>query len=344
MILEILKEARLKGVSDVHMTSDNCVLYRLHGELSNASNVDIFKPEDVYRMLFSIMNEAQRKKFITDKDIDFSFQDPEKFRFRVNAFHTMRGPAAVFRTIKSQATTLEQLKAPPIITELATSTKGMILVVGPTGSGKSTTLAAMIDHVNSNFNRHIITIEDPIEFVHKNKKSLINQRELGSSVGSFATALKSALREDPDIILVGEMRDPDTIQLALTAAETGHLVFSTLHTNSAAKTINRVIDVFPPESKATIRSLLAGSIRAVISQRLIRSADGEGRNAAYEIMIANSSIRNLIREDKIPQVNSIIEISKKLGMITIKESIKELLEQGKISKETAEDELSNNES
>lgn len=343
MILELLTEARTRGASDVHMTSDYPVLYRLHGELVNSSIIQVFKPDDVYRMLFSIMNEAQRKTYVANKELDFSFQDPEKNRFRVNAFHTMRGPAAVFRTIKSQVTSLEQLHAPEIITELSCATKGLILVVGPTGSGKSTTLCAMVDYVNQHFSRHIITVEDPIEFVHYNKKSLINQRELGSSVASFAVALKSALREDPDIILVGEMRDPDTIQLALTAAETGHLVFSTLHTNSAAKTINRVIDVFPPESKATIRSLLAGSIKAVISQRLIKSADGHGRHAAYEIMIANPSIRNLIREDKIAQINSIIELSKKSGMCLLRDSIKSLAEQGKISAETAEEELSNNE-
>lgn len=342
MIVEILKEAREKGASDIHMTSDNSVLFRLHGELTNCSVIDKFKPEDVYRMLFSIMNEAQRKTYVSTKELDFSFQDPEKNRFRVNAFHTMRGPAAVFRTIKSQVTPLEDLNAPPIITELACSTKGLILVVGPTGSGKSSTLCAMIDYVNKNFSRHIITVEDPIEFVHQNKKSLINQRELGASVASFAVALKSALREDPDIIFVGEMRDPETIQLALTAAETGHLVFSTLHANSAAKTINRIIDVFPAESKATIRSLLSGSIRAVISQKLIRNIDGNGRFAAHEIMVANSSIRNLIREDKIAQINSIIELSKKEGMLLMRDSIKMLAEKGKISQETAEEELSNN--
>lgn len=333
---KILSYAKKQGCSDVHITTGAVPMVRIDGDVAPIPGTSPLGEAQVYEMIHSVMNENQKKVYAEKLELDFAIQIGEDLRFRVNAFHTINGPAAAFREIPNGIKTLSDLHVPEAVRGLGNLSKGLVLVVGPTGSGKSTTLAALIDHINSNQEVHIITIEDPVEFVHKNKKALVNQREVGVSTLSFANALKSALREDPDVILVGELRDVETIQLALTAAETGHLVLATLHTSSAAQTINRIIDVFPSEDKAVVRSMLSSSIRAVVSQRLLKK-EGGGRCAAYEVMIANVSIRNLIREDKLPQINSIMELGKKAGMCTMKDSIAELLERGFISKETAED-------
>lgn len=273
-------------------------------------------------------------------EVDFSFEIPGLARFRVNVFIQNRGIGAVFRTIPSDILSLEQLKAPPIFKDISSFPHGIVLVTGPTGSGKSTTLAAMIDYVNKNFASHILTIEDPIEFVHKPILSLINQREVHRDTKSFNNSLRSALREDPDVILVGELRDLETMRLALTAAETGHLVFGTLHTSSAAKTIDRIIDVFPAEEKEMIRSMLSESLRAVISQTLIKNTSG-GRIAAHEIMLATAAIRNLIREGKIPQMHSVIQTSNQLGMQTLDQNLRQLVDNGVITKESARTKAAN---
>lgn len=285
-------------------------------------------------MIYTIMTDQQRSEFERDWEIDFAISFGDNMRFRVNAFNNISGPAAVMRTIPTEILSLTQLGTPPVFAELCELHKGLILVTGPTGSGKSTTLAAMIDHINQTYSKHILTIEDPVEFVHQSKKSLINQREVGRDTSSFARALKSSLREDPDIILVGELRDLETIQLALTAAETGHLVMGTLHTNSAPETIDRVIDVFPAQDKEMVRSMLSVALQAVITQTLLKKREG-GRVAAHEIMIATPAIRNLIRENKIPQLYSSIQMGAKLGMKTMKESIFQLLNEGVIVEQTA---------
>ena len=342
MIEKILTYAKKQGCSDVHITTGAAPTLRVDGEIRAIPDAPLLTDAQVLEMLHSVMNDFQKKTYQDRWELDFSIQIKENLRFRVNAFRTINGAAAVFREIPTEVKSLSSLHAPEIVRSLANSRKGLILVVGPTGSGKSTTLAGMIDYINSTHSHHIITVEDPVEFVHKSRKSLINQREVGNSTFSFANALKSALREDPNVILVGELRDVETIQLALTAAETGHLVLGTLHTSSAAQTINRIIDVFPPQDKPVIRTMLSSSIKAVISQRLLKKVSG-GRCAAYEIMLANSSIRNLIREDKIPQINSIIELGKKNGMCLMKDSVAELLLKGFISQETADEALSANE-
>lgn len=343
MIEKLLTYAKKQGCSDLHITTGAVPMLRIDGDIAPIPGASTLTSDQILEMLHSIMSENQKKFYQEKMELDFSTQVvSENLRFRVNAFRTIYGPAAVFREIPTEVKSLSALHVPEAIRELASAKKGLVLVVGPTGSGKSTTLAALIDHINSNHSHHILTIEDPVEFVHKNKKSLINQREVGNNTMSFAAALKSALREDPDVILVGEMRDIETIHLALTAAETGHLVLGTLHTSSSAQTINRIIDVFPSEDKAVIRTMLSTSIKAVISQRLLKKKGG-GRCAAYEVMLANSSIRNLIREDKIPQINSIIELGKKAGMCLMKDSINELLSKGFIEQETADEALLANE-
>ncbi|MDF7675349.1 type IV pilus twitching motility protein PilT [Neisseriaceae bacterium ESL0693] len=320
--------------SDLHLSAGLPPMIRVNGDIRRI-NLPEQNAEEVGKMITSIMNDQQRKVYQQNLECDFSFELPNVSRFRVNAFNTQRGPAAVLRSIPSKVLTLEDLKAPEVFRHIAETPRGLVLVTGPTGSGKSTTLAAMVDYINDTDAAHILTIEDPIEFVHQSKKSLVNQRELHEHTLSFANALKSALREDPDVILVGEMRDPETIGLALTAAETGHLVFGTLHTTGAAKTIDRIVDVFPAGEKEMVRSMLSESLRAVISQTLLKTKDGQGRVAAHEIMISTSAVRNLIRENKIAQLGSMIQTGQKYGMQTLDQCLQRLVREGKVSLEVA---------
>ena len=310
-------------------------MIRVDGELRKVNLPDL-DAKTVHSLLYDIMTDSQRKMYEQNWETDFSFDIPKLSRFRVNVFQQERGPAGVFRAIPSRIATIEELNLPHVLQTLSNKKNGLILVTGPTGSGKSTTLAAMIDQLNKTRYEHILTIEDPIEFVHLSQKCLINQREVHQHTKSFSAALRSALREDPDIVLVGEMRDPETIQLALTAAETGHLVFATLHTNSAAKTINRIIDVFPAGEKEMVRSMLSESLQAVISQSLIKRIGG-GRVAACEIMLCTPAIRNLIREDKIAQMYSSIQTGHELGMQTLDMHLKVLVDNHAISKAIARD-------
>lgn len=333
-ISELLKFSVQNGTSDLHLSAGLSPMMRINGDIERL-NFSALEHKDVQEMLHSIMDEHQRKFYETELECDFSYEIPNVSRFRVNAFNQSRGAAAVFRIIPTQILTLEQLKCPPIFTEISAKPRGIVLVTGPTGSGKSTTLAAMIDYINKNKQQHILTVEDPIEFVHKPNKSLINQREVGMQTKSFANALRSALREDPDVILVGEMRDLETIRLAITAAETGHLVFGTLHTSSAAKTIDRIVDVFPAEEKDMVRAMLSESLQAVISQTLLKLRDGSGRIAAHEIMIGTPAIRNLIRENKVAQMYSSIQTGQQYGMQTLDQCLVALLRRDLISKEAA---------
>ena len=333
-ITELLVHTKKNNASDLHLASNHPPVMRINGDILPLKTEKL-SPEDVKNLIYSIMTESQRAIYERDLELDFAIQFGEDLRFRVNAFNTIIGPSASFRGIPTKIHSLDDLKMPEILKKLSFLNKGLILVTGPTGSGKSTTLAAMINHINTNTARHIITVEDPVEFVHKSKKCLINQRELGTSTSSFGRALKSALREDPDVILVGEMRDLETIQLALTAAETGHLVMGTLHTNSAAKTIDRIIDVFPGQDKGLIRSMLSGSLEAIIAQTLIKTSDGKGRVAGLEVLLGTSAVRNLIREGKIPQIYSLLQIGSKIGMRTMKDSVYDLLEKGIITAEAA---------
>ncbi|MDC3344366.1 type IV pilus twitching motility protein PilT, partial [Pseudomonadales bacterium] len=303
-------------------------------------NVPALDSKEVYGLIYEIMNDKQRKEFEEFLECDFSFEIPGIARFRVNAFNQNRGAAGVFRTIPSKVLSMEDLGMGDIFRQIAQSTRGLITVTGPTGSGKSTTLAAMMDFVNANKYEHILTIEDPIEFVHESKKSLVNQREVHRDTLGFSAALRSALREDPDIILVGEMRDMETIRLALEAAETGHVVFGTLHTSSAAKTVDRIIDVFPAAEKSMIRSMLSESLQAVISQNLLKKVGG-GRVAAHEIMMCTPAIRNLIREDKVAQMYSAIQTGGQLGMQTLDQCLKDLIKRGLITKEAAQSKAKN---
>lgn len=329
-LIELLNFGVKNKASDLHLSSGMPPMIRVHGEVKKL-NVPALDKSEVTTMINDIMNEQQRKAFDEHLECDFSFEVAGLARFRVNAFNMNRGTAAVLRTIPSKVLSLTELKAPPLFAQLMSKPKGLILVTGPTGSGKSTTLAAMIDYYNENEAGHILTVEDPIEFVHVCKKSLINQREVGVQTKSFSNALRSALREDPDMILVGEMRDLETIRLALTAAETGHLVLGTLHSSSAAKTINRIIDVFPEAEKDMVRTMLSESIEAIISQSLLKTKDGQGRVAAHEVMIGTPAIRNLIRENKISQMYSSIQTGQALGMQTMDQCLMNLVKTGKIA-------------
>src|SRR5512132_643485 len=332
-ITELLAFAVKNKASDLHLSAGLPPLIRVHGDIRRI-NLPPMEHEDVHAMVYDIMSDSQRKMYEEFLECDFSFAVPNLARFRVNAFNQQRGAAAAFRTIPSKVLSLEELNAPKVFAELTTRPRGLILVTGPTGSGKSTTLAAMVNHVNESEYGHVLTIEDPIEFVHESKKCLINQREVGPHTLSFANALKSALREDPDYILVGEMRDLETIRLALTASETGHLVFGTLHTSSAAKTMDRIVDVFPAAEKDMVRAMLSESIVAVISQTLLKTKDGQGRIAAHEIMVGTPAIRNLIRENKVAQMYSSIQTSQSVGMQTLDQCLVELVKRNMV--QTAE--------
>ncbi len=322
-IAELLAFSQNNKASDLHISAGMPPMIRVDGDVKRI-NLPVLDSETVMKMIFDIMNDKQRKTYEENLEVDFSFEIPNVARFRVNAFNQDRGPAAVFRTIPSVVLSLEDLDAPSIFREIVMKPRGLVLVTGPTGSGKSTTLAAMLDYVNEKQRSHILTVEDPIEFVHQSKKCLINQRELNKDTHSFENALRSALREDPDIILVGELRDLETIRLAMTAAETGHLVLGTLHTSSAPKTIDRIVDVFPAEEKSMVRSMLSESLQAVISQTLLKKVGG-GRVAAHEIMIGTSAIRNLIREDKVAQMYSMIQTGQNEGMQTLDQCLLNLV-------------------
>ncbi len=333
-INELLAFTKKNKASDLHLTTGQAPMLRINGDILPI-RVNALTSDDITAMLYSVMSEKNRVEYEQEYEVDFAVHLAKEGRFRVNAFHTINGPAATLRSIPSKVQTLEELLLPKIVEDICNRTKGLILVTGPTGSGKSTTLASMINYMNLYQNRHIITIEDPVEFVHKSNSCLINQREVGSSTKSFAKALRSAMREDPDVILVGELRDLDTIRLALTAAETGHLVLATLHTSSASKTIDRIIDVFPEGDKPMARTMVASSIEAIVTQLLVKTADNAGRLAVHEILIANSAVRNLIRDNKIPQIHSIMQVSSKIGMKVMRESVYALMEEGIISKEEA---------
>lgn len=331
--LNQLLEFTLKNqASDLFISSGQVPMVRLHGKMRSIQ-CGFLSTEDILEMLYSIMTDAQKKLYQEEKETDFAIEFEDKARFRVNAFNNTEGSAAVFRIIPTKIPSLDDLNAPEAFKGFAKLERGLVLVTGPTGSGKSTTLASMINYINENSAKHILTIEDPVEFMHTSKNSLINHREVGNSTHSFAKALKSALRESPDVILVGEMRDIETISLALTAAETGHLVFGTLHTSSAPQTINRIIDVFPTGDKAMVRSMLSSSLQAVIAQTLLPKKDGSGRVGAFEILVCNSAVRNLIREDQIPQIYSMMQVGQKQGMQTLQKHIEELVGKGIVSQD-----------
>lgn len=330
-ITELLDFSVKHNASDLHLSAGVPPMVRIDGEVRKLG-IPALSHSDVHKLIFDIMNDKQRNEYESRLEVDFSFELSNLGRFRINAFNQSRGCSAVFRTIPMQIPSLEQLEAPDIFTDIANLERGLVLVTGPTGSGKSTTLAAIIDYINQTQNKHILTIEDPIEFVHNNKKCLISQREVHRDTHSFQNALRSALREDPDIILVGELRDQETISLALTAAETGHLVFGTLHTSSAAKSIDRIIDVFPGNDKDMVRSMLSESLRAVIAQQLLKRTEG-GRVACHEMMITTPAIRNLIREDKVAQMYSMIQTGAAHGMQTMEQHSKQLLSKGVVQLE-----------
>lgn len=333
MIKEILKYSVKNHCSDIHIVSGQQAIVRFNGDIERIENSNIFSRKQVDEIIISLLNKNQIEKFKQKHEIDFAFALEDGTRFRANAFETFHGNAIAFRPILNQVQTLQDLYAPQNITDLLKRRRGLVIVSGPTGCGKSTTLAAMIDYINQNYACNIITIEDPIEYLHKSKKSLISQREVGTHTNSFAQALKASLRENPDIILVGELRDLETFSLALTAAETGHLVLATLHTSSAVNAITRIIDVFPANEQMMIRSMLANSLNAIILQRLVKTKENK-RRAAFEVLISNNSVRNLIRENKIAQINSMMEIGSKHGMITMKDSIQQLFESGLIDEKS----------
>jgi twitching motility protein PilT len=334
-ITELLAFSAKQGASDLHLSAGLPPMIRVDGDVRRI-NLPPLEHSEVHGLIYEIMNDKQRKDFEEFLETDFSFEVPGVARFRVNAFNQNRGAGAVFRTIPSKVLTMEDLDMGQVFKDISMVPRGLILVTGPTGSGKSTTLAAMVDYINDNRYDHILTIEDPIEFVHESKKCLLNQREVHRDTHGFNEALRSALREDPDIILVGELRDLETIRLALTAAETGHLVFGTLHTTSAAKTIDRIIDVFPAEEKDMVRSMLSESLNAVISQTLLKKVNG-GRIAAHEIMIGTPAIRNLVREGKVAQMYSSIQTGAGVGMKTLDQCLEELVQKRQITRDTAKE-------
>ena len=336
-ITALLKFTLENKGSDLHLSGGNQPIVRIDGDLQRIKT-DVLTGDMIRSLLFSVMTEENRAQYERDMELDFAISLGHDARFRVNAFTNRAGSAAVFRVIPTKMPTLDELDCPPIFKRFAELEKGLVLVTGPTGSGKSTTLAAMINHINENYQKHILTIEDPVEFFHHSKKSLVNHREVGNDTVSFPRALKSALREDPDIILVGEMRDYETIGLALTAAETGHLVFGTLHSSSAAKTVDRIIDVFPADDKEMVRAMLSSSVQGVISQALLKR-EGGGRAAAHEIMVGTNAVRNLIRENQLAQVYSMIQTGARYGMQTIQDSITDLVAAGIVSRETANEYL-----
>ena len=334
-INDLLKYAIDSGASDLHLSVGSKPMVRINGSMMHL-NMETMTQDMMESILPQVMTDDQRNKFYQDKEIDFSTQLDGKGRFRVNFFSQLNGLAGVFRTIPQVIKSFEELGIPPVLQELSLKDRGLILLTGPTGSGKSTTLATMVDHINENRSCHIITIEDPVEYFQSSKNSLINQRELGANTHSFGNALRAALREDPDVILVGEMRDLETTSLSLTAAETGHLVLSTLHTSSAVKAIDRIIDIYPEGQKTQIRSMLSESLLAVIAQKLVPNKDGKGRTPACEVMIANTAIRNLIREDRIFQISSLMQSGGVDGMLTLDQDLQRLVSQGAIDRSTAE--------
>lgn len=334
-ITQLLAFAMQNKASDLHLSAGSQAIIRVHGDMKRIKGEPL-PSETIRSMLYSIMTEEQRAAYERELELDFAISFGERARFRVNAFNTRQGAAAVFRSIPSVVPTMEELELPSVMRKFAELEKGIVLVTGPTGSGKSTTLSALINHINTNMSKHILTIEDPVEFYHTSKKSLVNHRELGTDTHSFAKALKSALREDPDVILVGEMRDHETISLALTAAETGHLVFGTLHASSAPKTIDRIIDVFPMSDKEMVRAMLSGSLQGIIAQTLLQRSDGHGRVGAYEILVGTNAVRNLIRENQIPQLFSMMQTGSRYGMITMEDAVLELLESKMITHEEAQ--------
>jgi twitching motility protein PilT len=338
-ITELLTFSVQNKASDLHLSAGLPPMIRVDGDIRRV-NMPALDHKTVHALIYDIMTDKHRKDYEEFLETDFSFEIPGVARYRVNAFNQNRGAAAVFRTIPSVVQTLEELGLPKIFSDISQYPRGIVLVTGPTGSGKSTTLAAMIDYINENKHGHILTIEDPIEFIHQSKKSVLNQRELHTNTHGFSEALRSALREDPDVILVGEMRDLETIRLALTAAETGHLVFATLHTSSAAKTIDRIVDVFPGAEKDMVRSMLSESLRAVVSQALLKKVGG-GRMAAHEIMICNPAIRNLIRENKVAQMYSTIQTGQGQGMQTLDQALKILVDSGKVTRLDAREKAMN---
>lgn len=333
-LTQLLAFTMQNDASDLHLSAGSPPIIRVSGLLKRVK-ADPLSSDDIRTMLYSVMTEDQRAEYEKNMEIDFAIALGEKARFRVNGFTSRLGASAVFRTIPSEVPTMEELGLPPVMRRFSELEKGIILVTGPTGSGKSTTLASMVNHINRTMSKHILTIEDPVEFFHTSIKSLVNHREVGTDTNSFARALKSALREDPDVILVGEMRDYETISLALTAAETGHLVFATLHSNSASKTIDRVIDVFPTGDKEMVRAMLASSLQGVVAQTLVRKADGNGRVGAFEILVGTNAVRNLIRENQIPQMYSMMQTGSRYGMVTMQDAIADLFEAGIIDKDEA---------
>jgi twitching motility protein PilT len=333
-ITELLTFAHREGASDVHLTAGEPPRLRIHGDMKRVEHPAL-SGEEVHNMVFDIMSDALRRSFQETNDVDFSFELGDIARFRVNVFRQRKGEGACFRLIPSRVMTMDELGLPPVLKEICDKEKGLVLVTGPTGSGKSTSLAAMINYINEKYEGHILTIEDPIEFVHQSKKCLVNQRELGPHTLSFSNALRAALREDPDFILVGEMRDLETISLALTAAETGHLVFATLHTSSAPKTVDRIIDVFPAAQQEQIRIMFSESIQAVITQTLLKKRAG-GRIAGLEILIGTPAVRNLIRENKVHQILSAMQTGQNVGMQTLDMALLDLVRRNLVSVDEAQ--------